>query len=339
MKRRSKLLGAVAGVAGAAAAGYVGGKLAASRSRRRADPYADHGFSPPRDAEHEVPTADGAALYAVERGEGVPVVMGHGVTLDHRVWTHQLEALPERGIRAVAFDQRGHGRSTSGDGFGVERLGDDLRSLLEHLDLRAAVLVGHSMGGIGVQAFAARHPDVLRERVAGVVLMSTLSRAARAWGVLDRFLGDGASERGDRAFGRVLAARDGGFVVTRLAFGRTPFASHVELTRRMISECAPVTRTGATRPLVGFDLHDGLVGLAVPTLVVCGTADLLTPRRFSEAMARRIAGARLELLPGIGHMPMLEAADEISDLLVDFASHVTSGGSDHAHSGAATGSR
>ena len=122
---------------------------------------------------------DGGSIHVVSRGEGPPIVLSHGVTLSVRTWVKQMESLPAAGFRTIAFDHRGHGDSTVGSpGHTLDTLADDVRTVVEGLDLRDAVLVGHSMGGIAVQLFCLRHPDVAAERVAGIVLLSTLSRTA-----------------------------------------------------------------------------------------------------------------------------------------------------------------
>lgn len=323
MNRRAKALAALGVAVAAGAAGY-GARYAAHRvrSRRADDPYADHSFTPLAEVEHAVESLDGAKIHVIEAGTGVPVVLAHGVTNDHRVWSHQLDDLPAVGVRAIAYDQRGHGRSTVGDlGFGVDPLADDLRAVLEGLDVRGAVLVGHSMGGMGVQAFACRYPELLAERVAGVVLMGTTSHALRLWKTLER-LPDDLSARGDVVFQRLVADdRLGGFAV-RAALGRRPHASHVAITRQMVAECPPDTRRLATRALLEYDVRDLICDIPVPVLVMCGTRDLLTPARASRGIAGAIPGARLELLPRAGHMPMLERDEAVTRLLAEFAAEV-----------------
>ncbi len=127
------------------------------------------------------------------------VVFCHGVTLSSRVWAKQFETFPAAGFRAVAFDSRGHGESRAGDtGHSLDNLADDLRTVLEALDLRDVILVGHSMGGMAVQAFAIRHPDVLDERVSGLVLLSTSSH---------NLVSDAKRVRGDDRAGRERRAR------------------------------------------------------------------------------------------------------------------------------------
>lgn len=336
MRARRLLVGGAAAAVASAAVGYAASRVVVRRERARPDPHADHPFEPVFDLERAVTGHDGTELHVVERGRGIPVLMGHGVTIDRRTWVHQLEDLPERGIRAIVFDQRGHGRSSVGhEGFGLDQLADDLRSLVEELDLRDAVLVGHSMGGMGLQAFAARHPEVLRERVAGLVLMSTVSHSQRSWGALARLRPGRGAERRDARFVRAMSDPDIGYLLARYAVGRGSFASHVDLTRRMVSETAPRTRMLAVRALARFDLRPDLAAIPVPTLVVCGTRDRLTPARASRSMAQRIPDARLELLEDAGHMPMFERAEEVSRLLADFAREVGSGARPEPRVGAA----
>ncbi|MGH7292405.1 MAG: alpha/beta fold hydrolase, partial [Myxococcota bacterium] len=101
-----------------------------------------------------------------------------------------------------------------------------------------------------------------------------------------------------------------------------PVASHVELTRQMLTACPAETSPEALRALIGMDLTPDLSNIDVPTLVIGGTADLLTPPAESRRMARLIPGSRLVLLERAGHMIMLERADALDDLLLEFAREV-----------------
>lgn len=322
MSTRSRVVKGVGLAAGAGLAAYAGARFAARHARRREDPHAGEAFDPAFDAEHAIESADGAKIHAVERGSGLPVVLAHGVTNDHRTWFHQLEDLPSRGIRAVAFDQRGHGRSSVGDaGFGVGPLAEDLRAILEELDLRNAVLVGHSMGGMGVQALACHFPEVVEERVAGLVLVGTSSHALRFWRSIDR-IPERFLHGSEAWFDRLMLHDDLGYLTTRLGLGRRPHSSHVELVRRMVLECPLDTRGRATRALMGYDVRGLLGDVAVPVLVVCGTRDVLTPVAASRRIVEALPTAELRLLRGSGHMPMLEAADQVTDLIAEFAHEV-----------------
>jgi pimeloyl-ACP methyl ester carboxylesterase len=266
-------------------------------------------------------------------GERQPItfVLSHGVTLSVRTWLRQLDTLPAAGYRTVAFDHRGHGESVLGEaGHSVENLGNDVYSVLEALDLERVVLVGHSMGGIAVQAYVAQHPEAARRRLAGLVLLSTLARtpggsqAAQLNQLVERVT------RRTPDTTRIWASPNLGLVLARLGFGRDAKPSHVELVRRMMLACDAETRTTAPRSLIGFDLTPALATVALPTLVIVGTADIITPPYEARHIAQAIPGARLEVLEGGGHMLMLERTAELDALLVEFASSLARGGSQDA---------
>jgi pimeloyl-ACP methyl ester carboxylesterase len=325
-------------LAGLAAAAYGAQRVTAARVRRRPDDDAARVLETPIYIDHAIDTHDRGTIYVAENGEGIPVVMSHGVTNSLREWFYQLEALPKEGLRAIAFDHRGHGQSVVGEtGHSLENLARDVHSVLVGLDLHDAVLVGHSMGGVAVQAFASYFPDVARERVAGIVLLSTLahtpfgSRSTRTKARLEQIAG----RVPDTTW--VWESKNLGFVLARLGFGRDPHPSHVELVREMLAECPAETRRDAPRTLVGLDLRPDLPKIDLPALVVVGTADVLTPPAEAEAIARLLPNARLEVLPGGGHMLMLERADELNRLIADFAREVTAGRGGRAPVSAAGG--
>jgi pimeloyl-ACP methyl ester carboxylesterase len=330
MPARRRLISAAA-VAAAGSGLYAAERLAAARVRNRPDPDPDV-LTPLTYPVSSVPSHDGGTISYVRVGSGGsggsarPIVLIHGVTLSVRTWVYQLRDLPAAGFDTIAFDQRGHGGSMVGHaGHAVEHLGDDVESLLDALDLRNSVLVGHSMGGIAVQSFLARHPQTAAERVGGVVLLSTLprvpfgSRATRLRTLVERMT------RRSPDTTRLWAAPNLGLLAARVGFGVDPQPSHVELVRQMMLECAVETRRDSPRALIGFDLVGALSGFAVPTLVIGGMADVITPPRDARLLADSIPGARLELLDGGGHMLMLERREAISRLITDFAGELPSG--------------
>jgi len=315
-----KRTGLVAGVtAGAVGLAYAGERALVARLRRRDDPDAGVELVPKFDDAHRFPSHDGGTIYTISRGDGPVVVFCHGVTLSSRVWAKQFDSFPAAGFRAVAFDSRGHGESVAGDtGHSLDNLADDLRTVLEELDLRDAVLVGHSMGGMSVQAFAIRHPDVVRARVAGLVLLSTsshnlVSDARRIRGVVEKIVNVGPD------VGTFMRQRNLGLLLANIGFGKDPSPSHVEATREMLSSCDRATTREAVSALLHLDLTEGLPSIDVPTLVVVGTADALTPARDSLRIAELIPGSRLVEYPGGGHMLMYERTEELDALIMDFA--------------------
>jgi len=267
-------LGAVGGLAGAT---YAGQRLLARRLKHRPDGDAARVLHAPVYLDRRLVAFDGGSLYLVESGDGPPIVLSHGVTNSIRTWYYQLESLPREGFHVIAYDHRGHGQSKVGSaGHSVDNLAYDMLSVVEGLDLHGAVLVGHSMGGVAVQAFVTRFAEIAAERVAGIVLLSTLARAP---------LGS-HSTRAKRRIEQITnhapdmswlwSSPNVGFLMARLGFGRDPHPSHVELVRQMLRDCPPSTRLEAPRALMGLDLTGDLPNVHLPTLVVVGTGDLLT---------------------------------------------------------------
>ncbi len=321
--RGAALLGVAGGLAGA---GYALERVAAARVKKRHDIDDDLVLGPLALVSTTIPGPDGGTISYVDTGpcdgfsDAATVVLAHGVTLSVRTWVRQLDALPRAGLRVIAYDQRGHGGSELGQtGHSVANLGDDLAVLLEHLALDDVVLVGHSMGGIAVQSFVARHPDAARARLRGIILLSTLaatlggSQAAQ----LNAFIERVTRRTPDST--RLWATPNLGLLMARVGFGSAPIASHVELVRQMMLACTPTTRTDAPRSLIGFDLTAELSRIDIPTVVVCGTNDVITPPANARLLHNSIAGSRLEMLEGGGHMLMLERADDVNALIADVA--------------------
>lgn len=313
---------ASAGFAAAGAGIWALERNVVKRLRRGEDPDQGADFAIHEDERLVARTPDGAELAVYARGhhDAPTIVFVHGWTLAARVWTKQFADLPDRGFRVVAYDQRGHGASTSGhEGFSDETLGLDLATVLESLDLRDVVVVGHSMGGLAVQAFCSWHPEVAAERVRGVVLLSTLARTM----IGDPFGGlieQVAARVPDMTW--VMARPDLGFLLSRAGFGRDALPSHIEFTRRLTTECATTTRRDAGRMLLDIDLTERLADIDLPALVVVGSADLLTPVKGAELIHEGLPKSRLEIVEGAGHMIMLERPREFEEMIAEFAAEV-----------------
>jgi pimeloyl-ACP methyl ester carboxylesterase len=120
---------------------------------------------------HQVPTGDGGLLHAVAAGAGRPLVLTHGALLSLEAWALLWQPPLAAGHRLIAYDLRGHGRSTLGrSGFGVQAYAQDLAAVLDHFDVRRGV-VAHSTGGIGALALAVTAPAGAGGRLAGQVLI------------------------------------------------------------------------------------------------------------------------------------------------------------------------
>jgi non-heme chloroperoxidase len=305
--------GALAATAGAVYGAQRG--LVATLRRRRAAPAEP---PPPPEETLTVVTPDAATVHVLTVGEGRPVVFLHGFALTAEAWLPQLAAVAGAGHRAIAYDARGHGASSTGfRGFSRELLADDLAAVLEGLDLHDAVVVGHSLGGVTVQVLAERRPELVAERVAALVLVATTSRGLARGNKAVATVGRRVAGAIPRLSG-ALSHDDLGFWVTSWGLGRDLSPDLVERTRAMLRATAPATLLDGSRALVDFDLDAHLATIAVPTLVVAGRADRVLLPGESRRIADRIPRSRLVVLPRAGHLPHLEQPDAFNAVLLEF---------------------
>lgn len=296
----------------------VPSQVAAATARRIPDPDVGRLGALPFDEARHLEAPDGGHLFTTAHGHGPTFLFVHGFAMSSRVWTKQFRDLPRAGIRAVAFDHRGHGASTAPmQETSIDNLADDVRVVIEGLDLRDAMVVGHSMGGMALLAFAVRYPEVAAARLRGIVLVSTAARlgiaqipllAHLAVPFATGFVRSGTWSRSDWS---MLAAR--------LLFGRNPPRSQVELARVLLASAREETVVGCADAMVSFDVTAQLARVAVPALVVNGSADLLTTPGDARRLTRGLPDARLEIIAGAGHMVMLERAERFGALLCGFA--------------------
>ena len=247
----------------------------------------------------------GGELHYEVEGDGVAVVLVHGLALDARMWDDQLPALKDV-ARVVRYDVRGFGRSTR-DADTSYSHADDLWGLLDHLEIDRAVLVGLSMGGrIVVEATLAAH-----ERVRALVLLNA---------VLDGVAWDADSERGMRAIGEGLRA--GGLEEAKAAWLRhdffVPAQRTPDLARRLAEMVGDYSGVNWTSP----DPHtprpnsiELLATIATPTTVVTAELDVPCFHEMSNVLADRIPAARKLTVPGVGHMVNMEAPEAVNALL------------------------
>lgn len=252
----------------------------------------------------------GAEIAYAADGRGPAVLFLHAFPLGMFMWDGQAQAL-QATHRAVRFDFRGFGGSPAGDALlTMERVADDAAALLDLLGISKAVVCGCSMGGYAAFAMARRHPDRLR----GLVLQDTRAGA------------DGDEARKARAQLAERVSREGAAAVVdaflpRL-LGETSRRERPELVARLREEMLKTPPRGIVDALAGLaaraDSTPLLREIRVPTLVVCGAEDELTPVSESESIQRAIAGARLELIPKAGHLANLENPEAFNQALLRF---------------------
>jgi len=247
----------------------------------------------------------GGELYYEAEGDGVPVVLVHGLALDARMWDDQMPALKDI-ARLVRFDVRGFGRSTR-DADTAYSHADDLWRLLDHLEIEQAVLVGLSMGGRIVLEATLAAP----ERVRALVLLDA---------VLDGVPWDQDSERGMRAIGEGL--RSGGLDGAKAAWLRHDFFVPAQRTPDIARRLAEMVGAYSGVNWTSADPHtphphsiELLATIAAPTTVVTAELDVPCFHEMSDVLAERIPGARKVTVPGVGHIVNMEAPDTVNALL------------------------
>jgi pimeloyl-ACP methyl ester carboxylesterase len=266
----------------------------------------------------------------------------HGFALDMGTFYLQRKLFTARGDhRLVFYDQPGHGRSSklkSGN-YDIAGLGKSLAAVLdETVPDGHLILVGHSMGGMTIMAFAEQYPQWFGSRVAGVVLISTSARlfdrarlavpslVARAsvpffplWGRASTLAG-GAIERAR------FASSDLAWLLTRrYGFGDSkPSPSLVSFVEGMNSKTSVETLTKYLNTLYNHNRYPALAALrGVPVLVIVGDRDYLTPREHSEEIVKYLPEAKLVTVENSGHVVMLEKADEVNAALLPFVEKIS----------------
>jgi pimeloyl-ACP methyl ester carboxylesterase len=246
---------------------------------------------------------DTRLFYAQSRTPGAPtLVLIHGAGGSHLHWPPALRRMPD--VTVYGLDLPGHGRS---DDPGCDAIADYASALVGFLDVTnigRAVLAGHSMGGAIAQMTALTHP----ERVAGLVLIGTGGRLRVApailEGVLDNFEG-------------VID------LITHFAWAAGAPEELVRLGRQTLAEMQPQVLRGDFVACDEFDVMARLGEISVPTLVVAGTADRLTPHKYGAYLAEHIPNARLVTVEGGGHMMALEQPGVVAEAVAKFMADIS----------------
>jgi pimeloyl-ACP methyl ester carboxylesterase len=274
-----------------------------------------------------VVSADGTALHAEAFGpaDGRTVVLAHGWTEQLGFWGPVIEVLLRRGLRVVAYDLRGHGRSAPGAGgdYALERFGEDLAAVLDAAlaDGERAVVVGHSLGAMSIAAWAGHHDVSARASAAALINtgLGDLISDSLLFGQLARWLNHpriGRALLGSSAPLLPFSSPLSQAVVRYVAFGPGATAGDVAFYERMLLDTPAAVRAACGVALSDMDLWSAVAGLTIPTLVIAGERDRLTPpehaRRILEALPDP---AGLIVLEKTGHMSPLERPRELTDAL------------------------
>ncbi|MGE0211975.1 MAG: alpha/beta fold hydrolase [Parvibaculaceae bacterium] len=248
----------------------------------------------------------------LDQGQGFPVVLIHGVGLDHRMWRFQMPALAKH-FRVIAYDLLGHGASAKPAGpYSLSMYADQCRDLLAGLGVDRAGIVGFSLGGLIAQAFCVEHPQFV---AAAAILGCSFQRTRRERAlILERVR---------------MVEKDGPSSTLSLAIERwfsPEFAARNAELMREIADCLLSNDRDAylaAYKLVAAadtELADRIDTIACPTLVMTGSEDRGNSPGMAMRIAEQIPGARHLILPGLRHMGMVEDPDAVNTPLMDFLS-------------------
>ncbi len=246
----------------------------------------------------------------VGASDALPIVLIHGFPFSHEMWEPQIEAFGKR-FRVVAYDLRGHGKSGVGDGqYMLEFFVDDLIGLLDYFKIERAVVCGLSMGGYIALRAVERNP----ERILALILADTQAKAD-------------SNEAKLRRATAIKAVKTNGVSAYAANFVKSVFTPEsftkrrdaVEKIERIIQSNSPLGICGALLALASrTDSTEALSKIKVPTLILVGEHDTLTPSSASQEMHNRIPSSQIHLISNAAHLSNLENADEFDKLVLNF---------------------
>lgn len=304
MNRRTILLTAGAGLVASAA------NDARAATRAAPAPSARPGVASRRP---QVAARDGTLLFHRDWGEGRPVVFVHGWALNSEAWAYQAADLSDQGLRCIAYDRRGHGRSDDpGRGYDLDTLADDLHAVMETLDLRDAVIVSHSFGGKEAARYVTRHGTRRVSRLAFLApaMPFLLKTADNPYGAPAEYF-EALQGQWRKDFARWVDDNAAPYVTADTSQGL------VDWTKRQMFQASLQAVVEVGRANVREDMRAELAQIRLPSLVIHGTKDASAPLDITgRRVAALIPGAELKIYQGAPHgLYMTHMAQLNADLL------------------------
>jgi pimeloyl-ACP methyl ester carboxylesterase len=254
-----------------------------------------------------IETDDGASLFHVDWGTGKPVLFTHAWGLNADIWEYQLVELVDRGLRCVAYDRRGHGRSSDpGRGYDYDRLADDLAAVINQLDLTDVTLVAHSMGNGEAVRYLHRHGSA---RIARLVMLSTIPPQSTS-----DFSPLIAGLMQDRPafFAKGVAAFTGGHPAVSPAMTEWIIAQFMRASPKGTIACMHSIARG--------DFRADMRAVTVPTLIAHGDKDMVNPLdTTAQKVAELIPGSTLKVYEGAPHGLVITHRDRLARDILAFA--------------------
>ncbi len=252
--------------------------------------------------------ADGRRLAFAEAGSesDLPsIVFIHGAGGSRKSWSHLLHDISRRGLHALALELPGHGASPGPGSRSIGVYTETVEAFIEARGLARPVLAGHSMGGAVALTCGLNIPA----RLGGLILIGTGARLrvmeSILAGVLSNF--------------EVTAAEIADFL-----FAPSAPAALAEEGRRQLLECSPEVVHGDFSACDGFDERNRIGDIALPSLILCGDSDRLTPSKYSQFLAEKLPSAEFKIIPDSGHMVMVEQPRRVGEEIHRFMDNLFS---------------
>jgi pimeloyl-ACP methyl ester carboxylesterase len=228
-----------------------------------------------------------------------PVILIHGAGGNHLSWPPQIRRLADG--RIYALDLPGHGKSEGVGKHSVDEYADDVIAFMKELKIREAVIVGISMGSAIALTLALKYP----KKVLGLGLLGSGAKLLVAPAILE-------------TAGNVNTFESAVDMINENCFSANTPQSLLELSKRQMMEIRPPVLQGDFLACNVFDVVGQLENIILPTLIICGAEDKMTPVKFSELLHARIVNSQLHIVDHTGHMVMLEQPDFVAELLKKF---------------------
>ncbi|WP_224824823.1 alpha/beta fold hydrolase [Cognatishimia sp. MH4019] len=242
-----------------------------------------------------------SGIFGQKKGSGAPVFFLHCLGLDHQIWDGVIDRLPD-GVSAGVMGLRGHGASAVPEGpYRMGALVSDAEAAMERLELRDAVVVGLSVGGMIAQGLAVKRLDLVR----GLVLANTAAKFGqpRPWEDRAAAVLEGGMEAVREATLERWQCRDAG-------------------VEEWLMRCDPVGYAGVCHAIAGTDFYTPTSGLRLPALGIAGSKDRSTPPDLVRETSDLIPGSRFALMKEAGHLSPLDDPDGFTAHLVTFLKEI-----------------
>ena len=312
MDRRGVLKSVMSTVGGAGLIAADGGTSVAEEQTSRVSPTKGRPVA-------FIDTRDGVGLFYRDWGVGSPLVFLAPWGMDSDWWEYQMAYLVGQGLRCIAYDRRGHGRSVEpSGGYEFDTLADDLNEVIERLDLHAVTLVGHSMGCMEVVRYLSRHGAGRIARIAMVAPNTPLivKTADNPDGV-DRRVLDGALARLSRDRQYVIATAATAFFGAPI---NSVSAEMMQWWTNMILKCSLRVLLDLRRMFTETDFRSELSKISLPTVIIHGDSDTSAPiDRTGRKTASLISGSQLKVYEGAAHGLPITHMDRLNQDLLAFA--------------------